>query len=79
MEQDILEKMINLSQGNPGGITVLSEIYQSYPIEFVKRLLDVLEKTEIRGPDIWVLWKNKSNKNYHEFIANVLALDKNQN
>ena len=79
MDPRILEKIIELSSGNPGAVTIFAEIYKTYPLDFVQMLLDVLDKSTVRGPDIWVLWKNTSNKSYPVFIKNVLALDNNGN
>ncbi len=75
MDPVVLQKIISLSGGNPGAITVFAEIYKTQPLELVKKLLGVLENSTLRGPDIWVLWKNTSNKDISLFITNVLALE----
>lgn len=75
MDPVVLQKIISLSGGNPGAMSVLAEIYKTQPLELVRKLLDVLENSNFKGPDIWVLWKNTSNKDISLFIINVLALE----
>lgn len=48
-----MEKVIELAEGNPGAITVLSQL------QTVPELIDfLLYETDKRGPDIWVIYKD---------------------
>ncbi len=50
-----------------------------YPLDFVSMLLEVLEKVNLSGPDIYILWKDECKKDYEAFTKKVLALENVQN
>lgn len=71
MENQDLEKYIQLSCGNPGAITVIIEIYKNHPLHFVK-VMDELEKRQIIDYHIWDLYKEKG-KDIIQFIKHLLS------
>lgn len=74
MENQDLEKYIQLSCGNPGAVTVIIEIYKNYPFVFNK-IMEIMEKQQIIDYHIWVLYKEKG-KNIDEFMKHILQMDK---
>lgn len=62
MNEAMMEKVIELAEGNPGAITVLAQL-QSMP-----ELIDyLLYETNKRGPDIWVLYKDMCHEDIEAF------------
>lgn len=60
-------RMIQLSQGNPGALTVFS-IVQREHLDHLPDLLDALEQHQIYGSEIWVIYKNKCDKEVSQFL-----------
>lgn len=67
------ELLINLSEGNPGAFTVLRMILDEYP-EDTFEITEKLVKYQIKGSDMWVLFKEKS-QDIHQFVTHIKSLD----
>ena len=50
-----IQRIITLSEGNPGAITVLSRLFKLNYLTLNK--LEMLEKNDIRGSKIWIKYK----------------------
>lgn len=66
MSQD--ERMLALAQGIPGAIVALATLKNEYP-HMVETVVDTLEKLNIRGSEIWSIFKQKCNRNIGQFVA----------
>jgi len=60
------EKWIIQCDGNPGALSLWFSITDSSQLE---HLLDALVHYNIRGSDIWVIYKEKCNKNIATFLS----------
>ena len=58
---DIKQKIINLSAGNPGALTVLCELVNHDPILNIVTIA-MIEALKIKGPSIWMLYKDVCGK-----------------
>lgn len=56
------DKLIPISNGNPGAITVLAQLYFSGISEQFS-YVDALVKLNIVGVDIWLMYKNDCEQN----------------
>lgn len=54
---DLKEKIVNLSQGNPGAVNVLLRLST---LDDGERIIDRLEELKLRGPGIWIAYKDYS-------------------
>jgi hypothetical protein len=54
MNESIIEMLKIASDGNPGAATVLVNLFKNFQIEVIERLLEY----NIKGPQIWVLYKD---------------------
>ena len=63
----ITEIVIHLSEGNPGAIVALSELLKAGYTEQVGMLLAY----GIKGPGIWILYKDHNNENIHSLAKAI--------
>ncbi len=61
-----------LSEGNAGSISILRDIITNYP-EDCGEVFEKLDKHDIRGSNMWVLYK-QFDKNTSRFIEHVKSL-----
>ncbi len=61
--------IVELSQGNPGAISVLTQVFRQFPDE-ASQVCEVLQKRNILGSDLWVLFK-QHNKDVAAFVSNL--------
>jgi hypothetical protein len=61
--------IVELSQGNPGAITVLTQVFRQFPDE-AAQVCQVLQHRNIMGSDLWVLFK-QHNKDVATFVRNL--------
>jgi hypothetical protein len=55
VDKPTVDKVIELSKGNPGAVRVLTEMIRDNNAE---ELFPILEEYSLKGPDIWVLYKD---------------------
>lgn len=67
------ELLINLGEGNPGALTVLRMMLDEYAEDSFE-ITDKLVKHQIKGSDMWVLFK-KNEQDIHKFVAHIKSLD----
>lgn len=63
----LLQRVLHTGNGNPGAITVLATVRRDFPDEFVF-ILDKLEQREIRGSDIWLIYKEECEQSIERFL-----------
>lgn len=68
-----MDCLVAMAEGNPGAITVLSEILQKDPHGLITVLH--LDDMNIRGPQIWVGYKDFCGQDIHKFIECVKNRD----
>jgi hypothetical protein len=66
--------LVTLSEGNPGGLDVLTRLVKSDQFSGVMRILD-LDDMDIRGPLIWILWKDICNHDLQKVIDFCISRD----
>lgn len=54
------DRIIMICQGNPGALTVMIQI-QLFYADLMNTLLSILESENIRGSDIWFMYKECNN------------------
>ena len=68
-----LEAVIDLSEGNPGALTVLMSTYNEVGIDRFLPFLRALGERDIRGPAIWMSFKDVHGQNIEKFVrANTI-------
>jgi len=65
-------KIVQLSEGNPGAITVLSKVIGTTNVEKFDEVAEVLLNQDITGSDIWVKFKDQNGEDISKFIEDVL-------
>lgn len=74
---DVKEMIIELSEGNPGALTVLIQMVQAAEAQDVMFALPVLftymKENGLTGSEIWILYKDECGSDYDTFIQ-TLAL-----
>jgi hypothetical protein len=73
LQELLKELLINLGEGNPGAISVLRMMLDEYPEETFE-VTEKLVRHQIKGSDMWVLFKEKE-KDIHKFVNHVKLLD----
>lgn len=69
LSQERQDQIIRLSEGNPGAMTVLVETIKLFGLN----ALDEVEKVEgLRGPEIWMLYKDVNGQLIGPFFTDVL-------
>ena len=63
-------RIIELAKGNPGAFTVLVELILINPL-----LLEILEELDIRGPQIWVAFKDWAKKDMNKLSEGIMNRD----
>ena len=66
-----MEVMIDLSKGNPGALSVVSSIYKEGRMDVLMSCLTL----DIKGPSIWILYKNLGDETLETFYKNIFAED----
>lgn len=70
----MLDAIVQMSEGNPGAMTVLMDVAKLPPTEALGILL-TLDDMNMRGPQIWVAYKDHSGENFEQFAGYVQARD----
>lgn len=68
----IVEKLATLSNGNPGAISVITQILSTYPLPVADTVFKKMVQDGIVDYHIWVLYKEK-NKDIHSFVNHFLT------
>jgi len=63
-------RIIELAKGNPGAVTVLVELIRINPL-----LLETLEELNIRGPQIWVAYKDWAKMDMNKLSEGIMTGD----
>lgn len=69
-----MSRIVNLSEGNPGAVTVLGTLVKEKP-EDAPHVLDQIEQMNLGGPRIWLGYKDYCNQNLNRFVTCVLNRD----
>ena len=72
MTEFLFQEMLYLSDGNPGAIDVLGNLFKNYKSQ-ISSILTLLKINNIRGSDIWVIYKlcNNNIDNFIEYPFNT--------
>ena len=71
---DKIENFTIITQGNPGCVTVMLEIYKNELPNNILIFLNKIWKKQIIGARLWYIYKNEFNRN----IENLLSKDLSQ-
>jgi len=80
MEENIIEKIVELTEGNPGAISVLSKIVVYFEVvedekereSSILETFNCLEESNIKGSKIWIMFKDRNKGNLQSFLFDVL-------
>ena len=64
-----LNKLFSISQGLPGILVPLVEIVKAYPIDVLDAFFDKINQS---GSELYIIYKEKCNKNNDEFVQYIL-------
>lgn len=73
-ESALMNRLVELSDGNPGAATTLSTIVNERPGEALQ-VLETLDAMNIRGSRIWLGYKDYCGQDIDDFVDSVLAHD----
>ena len=65
------QEIINISNGNPGTLSVFTHIIEYHPSSLSDIMLKFL-RHNVKGSDIWILYK-QSDKDIDKFVSFVLS------
>lgn len=68
ISEPIRQTIITLSKGNPGALNVLMDLYFMWGERFAD-VVQPLIKEDIRGPHIWILYKDRCEQDIKKFSA----------
>lgn len=72
MEKVLVDKIVKLVEGNPGALTVILE-FKGMPEFFLEAVVDYLLDVDIKGSQIWVIYKDRFGSDFEAFAKWVLA------
>lgn len=67
----VQEKMAEISEGNPGALTVLIQLAQGLPPKFLEAVVDYLAENGPKGSGLWMLYKDSNGEDI-ELLALTL-------
>src|SRR5712672_2980276 len=70
---DPISSLLSLAQGNPGAATVLGKLLQDGPQGYMDILH--LDDMGMKGPQIWVAWKDYCKQDLEAFRKAIRARD----
>lgn len=68
IDEKMQARILYAADGNPGAITVLGQIYFQHESE-IERVLSALAERNLRGSDIWLIYKQKCQQEIEKFLA----------
>ena len=74
LNMSVLDIAVMMSEGNPGGLTVICKLLEHNP-DGLMYLLH-LDDMNIRGTQIWIAFKNYCNQDINYFIECIKARNK---
>lgn len=75
LTDSVFDMLVKMAEGNPGAVSVLSQMLQkSGAIAGPMRILD-LDDMNIRGPQIWIGYKDHCKEDITLFIRKVFERD----
>lgn len=74
LNENLQEMIVKLAEGNPGGLTVLMELYKEQEIGVIGTFLH-LDDMNIRGSQLWVAYKDYCKKDLSKLISAVESRD----
>lgn len=73
LTDDPMSSIVSLSEGNPGAISVLVKLLEAGPLGFMDILH--LDDMGMKGPQIWVAWKDHCKQDIEAFRKAIRARD----
>lgn len=70
---NMIEIVSIITQGNPGSIRVMVEIYKTHDKNTILIFLNKIWKLKIIGSRLWYIYKNECNKNVNELLSKDLT------
>lgn len=74
LTDNVMDVVVKMSEGNPGGLSVLTEILKKEPTDGFFTIL-TLDDMNIRGTQIWIGYKDHCNSDLDVFIKAVKDRD----
>lgn len=71
-EDSLQDNIVSLAQGNPGAVTVLTELVDYDPSAAVL-VMDDLSKMDMYGPRIWIVYSDYCDEDIEEFVEAILG------
>lgn len=62
-----------ITEGNPGSVTVMLELYKTRQSDEIVLFLNKIWKQKITGPRLWYIYKNECNRNVGELLSKDLS------
>lgn len=76
MSMDVAKaKVVAMCEGNPGALNVLCSVIQSAGAEQALQVFEVMEDMNLRGPRIWLAFKDASRQDLNLMMERVLSRD----
>lgn len=62
-----------ITEGNPGSVTVMLEIYKTQQDADILTFINKIWKQKITGARLWYIYKNECNRNMEELLSKDLT------
>lgn len=71
--EEVVDRLVEMSKGNPGGATVLSKLFEGVSEEEAVKDIDILDKAGIYGGNLWIGYKDFCKEDINEFRKQLRA------
>ncbi len=68
-----IEVLTLITEGNPGSVTVMLELYRTYQSDIILEFLNKIWNHKITGARLWYIYKNECNHNISELLSKDLT------
>jgi len=68
-----IEVLSLITEGNPGSVTVMLELYRTYQTDEIVSFLNKIWKHKIVGARLWYIYKNECNHSVLELLSKDLT------
>lgn len=64
---EVVDQLVRMSKGNPGGATVLAKLFEGVDLEEAKKDVNTLDEAEIYGGNLWIGFKDLCSQDIEQF------------
>lgn len=73
MNNQDIERLSRISEGNPGALTVITQLARTMGENDLALLIDEIEKHELFGPKLWVAYRDHCHDSVDQLSTAIFA------